>query len=235
MEVSSLFSEGFDIFKKNVVIAVPFIAAGVVVSVITIALMGSVIAGMGMMGGGMFGAEEFTFSPAALGAFLGAGLLLMIISWLFNTFASGMTYTMASEARGGEADLNSALQKTLENALNLLITSVLIGVITLILLITIIGPIIAGFFMVFSLVIVMLESKGPVAAISGSINLVKSHIVETLIYAVIAIVIYVVAGIVGGILGIIPVLGWIVSSVVSGAVLAYLSIVLVLLYLEMKK
>jgi hypothetical protein len=224
MEVTGLFSQGFDILKKNVVIAVPFVVVGIITSLIALVIMGSMVASMGLMS-----MEGFTFNPAALGAMIGAGLLLMLVNWLLNTVAAGTTYVMAAEAIGGKPDLGSGFQKTLGNIVNLLITSVMFGVIVFTGMILLVIPgLIAAYLLMFSLVIVMLEDKGPIAALQGSFNVVKSNIAETIIFAVIAIVIVIVIGIIAGILG--P-----LSPIINGVGMAYISIVFVLVYKELTK
>jgi hypothetical protein len=232
MEVTDLFSNGMDVLKKNVVVAVPLIVVGVVVGVLTLVLVGSMMAGAGMMGMG-------TMSPGALtlGAMAGAAFLVGIISGLLNLIAMGMTIVMADDAIAGKADLNAGLQKTLGNIVNLVITAILVGVIVAIGMMLLLLPgIIAAYLLMFSLVLVMLENKGPVAALQESFELVKTHVSETIVFAVIAIVVMVIAGIIGGILGVIPVVGTVIlSPVISGTATAYISIVLVLLYKELKK
>ena len=224
MEVIELFSKGADILKKNVVVAVPLVAVGILSAVLTITLMGGVMAGAGMMGMG-----GFRPGLGTLGAFMGTAVLVSLLIGLLNLIAYGMTYVMAEEAISGKADLNTGFQKTMSNIANLLVASIILGVIVFIGMILLVLPgIIAAYLLMFTLVLVMLEKQAPVAALQGSFELVKSHINETLIFAVIALVILVVAGIIGAILG--P-----LSPIISGAAMAYISIVLVLLHKELKK
>ncbi|RMF88771.1 MAG: hypothetical protein D6733_07845 [Methanobacteriota archaeon] len=231
MEVTELFSKGLDVFKKNPVIAVPLIAVGVIIGVLTLALVGGMMAGIGMMGmGGM--------SPGAgFGAIMGVGLLIVVIGGLLNLTAMGMTYVMADDALAGQADLNTGLQKTLGNIVNLLIASILLAVIIGIGFMLLFLPgLILAYLLMFTLPLVVLDNKGPVAALQESFELVKNNISETIVFAVIAAVIMFIAKIIGGILGLIPLLGVVlISPIVSGAAGAYISIVLVLLYKELKK
>jgi hypothetical protein len=225
MEVTGFFSQGFDILKRNIVIAVPFVVVGIITGLIALVIMGSMVASMGLMG-----MEGFTtFNPAALGTMIGAGLLLVTLNWLLNTVAAGTTYVMAAEAIGGKPDLGSGVQKTLGNIVNLLATSILFGVIVFIGMILLVIPgLIAAYLLMFSLVIVMLEDKGPIAALQSSLNVVTSNLADTIIFAIIAIVIVIVIGIIAGILG--P-----LSPIINGVGMAYISIVFVLVYKDLTK
>ncbi len=224
MEVTELFSEGLEIFKKNWIIAVPLVVVEIIVGILALAIMGSMVAGSGMMG-----TSGFQPNLAAFGAFMGAAFLFMIIAGVLRLIAYGMTYVMADDAVAGTADLNSGLQKTLGNIVNLLITSIILGVIVFIGMIFLVLPgLIAAYLLMFSIILVMLENKGPVDALQGSFELVKANLNDTIIFAVIAIVILIIAGIIGGILGLL-------SPIITGTAAAYILVVQLLLYKELTK
>ncbi len=225
MEVTNLFSKGADILKTNYLVAVPLVAVGIIVSILSYAAVGGAVAG-GMMGMG---------GGINLGAILGAAFLISIIGGLLNFAGAAMTYIVAEDAIAGKVDLNKGLQRTLDNIANILITSIILVVVMIVLAITIIGPVIALYLLMFSIVIVSLEKQSPVDSLKGSFELVKANIADTIVFAVIAIVVMVVAGIIGGIFGFIPLIGGIIiSPAISGTATAYVSIVLVLLYRELK-
>jgi hypothetical protein len=224
MEVTELFSEGLEIFKKNWIIAVPLVVVEIIVGILALAVMGSMVASSGMMG-----VSGFEPNLAAFGALMGAAFLFGIISGILKLIAYGMTYVMADDATSGTANLNSGLQKTLGSVVNLLITSILLGVIVFIGMIFLVLPgMIAAFLLMFSIILVMLENKGPVEALQGSFELVKANLSDTIVFAVIALVILIIAGIIGGILG--P-----LSPIISGAATAYILMVQLLLYKELRK
>ncbi len=224
MEVTEMFSGGLDVFKKNWIIAVPLVVVEIIGGILALAVMGSMVASSGMMG--MSGFEP---NLAAIGAFMGAAFLIGIIIGILRLIAYGMTYVMAADAISGVADLNSGLQKTLGSIVNLLITSILIGVIVFIGMIFLILPgLIAAYLLMFSIILVMLENKGPVEALQGSFELVKANLNDTIVFAVIAIVILIITGIIGGILG--P-----LSPIISGVATAYILTVQLLLYKELTK
>jgi uncharacterized membrane protein len=231
MEVTELFSEGADVLKRNVIIAGPLVTVGIITGLLTMVFIGGMAAGTGMMGTGMM------TSAFSLGAMMGGAFLLLIINGLLNLIAMGMTYVMASEAIGGKADLNSGIEKTLGNIVNLFIASILLGIIVFIgMLLLFLPGLIAAYLLMFSLVLVMLDNRPPVDALKESFELVKSNISETIVFAVIAVVVMFVAGIVGSILGVIPLLGsLILTPIVTGTAMAYISTVLVLLYRGLQK
>ncbi len=230
MDVTGLFSRGVDILKKNPVVAIPLVVVGIVMGVITTALLGGVTAGVGMMGPG-------AFSLGAIGALLGAAFLVGLIGWFLDLVGMGMTFVMVDDATKGKADLNSGLQRTMGNITNLVVASILAVVIVAIgTLLLFIPGLVAAYLLMFTIPLVMLGNRGPTQALKESFDLVKSHVGDTIVFAVIAVVILVVAGIIGGIFGVIPVLGSvIIAPIISGTAMAYISIVLVLLYTELKK
>ena len=232
MEVTELYSEGLEIFKKNPIITAPLIAVEILMGVVALTLMDSMVASTGLMGMG-----GFEPNLAAFEAFMGAAFLFGIIFWVLKLIAYAMTYVMADDATSGRADLTSGLQKTLGNIANLLITSILLGILVFIGMMFLVLPgLIAAYFLMFSIVLVMLENKGPVEALQGSFELVKANLKDTLVFAVVAIVILIIAGIISGILGVIPVIGLlIIAPLISGATMAYLNLVLVLLYRDITK
>ncbi len=224
MEISNMFSEGLEIFKKNPIIAVPLVVVEIIVGILALTIMGSMVASSGMMG--MNGFEP---NLASIGAFMGAAFILGILSGILKLIAYGMTYVMADDAIAGATDLNSGLQKTLGNIANLLITSILVGVIVFIGMVFLVLPgLIAAYLLMFSILLVTLENKGPVEALQGSFELVKANLNDTILFAVVAIVILIIAGIIGGILG--P-----LSPIITGAATAYILIIQTLLYKELTK
>lgn len=232
MEVTKLFSDGIDILKKNPVIAAPLVVVGIIVGALTLALLGGAMAGAGMMAFG-----GFKPSLGMMGALLGGVLVVGIISMVLNLLAMGMTYVMADDAIKGKADLNAGIQRTLGNIANLVVVSILVGVIVIVGMFLLVLPgIVAAYLLMFAIPMVMLDNKNPVDALKESFGLVKSHVGDTIVFAVLAIVVIAVGGIVGGIFKIVPVLGSvIVSPIISGTVSAYVSVVLILLYRELKK
>ncbi len=232
MEVTELFSKGVDVFKKNPVIAGPLIVVGIVMGAVTLALLGGAMVGGGMMGLGMMKP-----SMGTIGAFVGGVLVVGIIGGILNLLAMGMTYVMSNDAIDGKADLGGGIQKTTGNIVNLLVASILVGVIVFIGMILLVVPgLLALYLLMFAIPMVMLDNRSPADALKGSFDLVKSHVGETIIFAVVAIVVYAVAGIIAGIFRFIPVLGSvIISPIISGAAGAYISVVLILLYRELKK
>ncbi len=206
MEVTELFTKAFEIFKKNWIIAIPLVAANIIGSIIALVLIGSMAAGMGMMAvGGM------TPGIGSIGTFFLLAFVVGILGMIINLLASGMTYVMADDALKGKADLNSGLQKTMANITNLLVASILVGVIIFVgMLLLALPGIAAAYLLMFTLVLVVLDKKAPVDAMQGSFNLVKANIGDTLVFAVIALVLMFVAS-------------------------AYVSIVLVMLYKELAK
>jgi len=230
MEVTELFTDGKKILEKNIIIATPLVAVGIITSILGLVMMGTIGAGPDMMGAG--GRIPNAFS---LGAVIGTSLFLVIMNGILNIIAIGATYVMASEAIAGRPDLNSSLARALERFGNLLVTSILMGMIVFLgTLLLFLPGLVAAYLLMFALLMVMLDGCGPLDALKGSFELVKSHIGETLVFVALALAVIFAAGLLGSLLGKIPVLGWVIlQPLVSGMAMAYLNTVLVLLYREL--
>jgi len=230
MEVTGLFSEGFDVLKSNPVVAAPLVAAGVLIGLLRLA------AGGMMLGAGLFG-MGWMRNLFALGAFLGAMLLLLAVAVLLNLLATGMTYVLADQALGGKAELGVGLSRTAERLTSLLAVAVLVGVIVFVgTLLFVLPGLLLAYLLMFAILLVMLEGKGAVESLSLSINMVTGHLSETLVFAVIALVVLFVASAISALLAFVPILGVVLlSPVVSGGAAAYVNLVLVKLYRELTK
>ncbi len=224
MEVTEHYQNGVEVFKNNPIVAVPIIGAGVLSAVIALIFIGSAAAGVSMMA--MSGG---TPGIGSVGAIMGTVFVVAILSGIINLVAYGMTVVMADAAMAAKADLNDGLQKTIENIVDLLIAAVLVGAIVMIGMILLVIPgLIAMYLLMFTLPFVMLENKSPVSALQESFELVKANVSSTLVFAVIAFVVMMIAGIIGNLLG--P-----LSFIVSGVAMAYISIVLVMLFKDLRK
>ncbi len=232
MQVTEQFSKGLDILKGNMILAVPLVAAGIIGSLLSHFVIGSMNQGYGMMGMGGFDPGMFN-----LGTFLGAALIVWAGLWVINAFASGMTYIMADTAGAGEMDLNQAFQKVLGNIVNLLVVSFLVGLLVIIGIFLLILPgLAAAFLLMFAIPLVVLENKSPIEALQNSVSIVLANLGETIVFAIVAIVVLIITSIIGGIFSFIPFLGsLLISPLINGAAWAYVSVVLILIYKELQK
>lgn len=229
MEVTNLFSKGLDIFKKNPMIAVPLIAVGILVALLNHVVIGGVVGDMGMMGPNV--------NMASLGALMGAAFLIGLIGMFLQLIAMGVTYVMADGSISGTGDLGGALQKALENIVDLIVASVLIGVAVFVGMMLLVLPgLAAAYLLMFAIPIVVLEKVNPLDAMKKSYTLVIANISETIVFIVIAFVLVIISGVIGAIFGFIPVLGPIIlRPLITGVVMGYISLVLVILYHELIK
>ncbi len=228
MDIVVTLKESIEVAKKNPLIFVPTVAAGLVMAVLTMALIGGAMTTAGMAGG--------MGSPAgamgAVGAALGLAALLGIVGMIAGLVAHGMAVAMAQEALAtGTSTLNAGLQIAISRLAQLVVAAVLVGLAVAIgTMLLVIPGIIAGILFMFTFVIVIADNISAVDAMKKSFELVKSNIGDLVIFIIAAIGIGIVVSIVNMILNKVPVLGHLASSILTGILWGYMTIVIVKVY-----
>lgn len=228
MDVVGVFRESFEVSKKNYVVFAPAVAAMVLMFVLTLLLAGAA-AGVGYAG-------RANGTMPTMGAMAGSAMLLGIIGMVVSLFAHGMMVAMAKEAIDtGATSFNSGMETAKARFVPLLIGSILVGIIVMIgAMLLVIPGLIAGFLLMFTFVLIVVEKSEPFEAIKKSFALVKAHLGDSILFIVGAIVIGIVFGIVRAILGVIPFLGQLVGMLLLAVVEGYLSVALVRFYKDVK-
>ncbi|GAB4412449.1 MAG: hypothetical protein OHK0032_08480 [Thermodesulfovibrionales bacterium] len=232
MDIMGVLKEGIEVSRKNYIIFVPTIAVMVLISVLTLILIGSGMISMGFIGGGMR-------SPGAMvpafGTLMGGMLLISILGMILGLFAHGMTVGMAKEAiDAGSTSISSGINIATSRFAPLLLGAFLVGIIVAIgLMLLIIPGLIAAFLLMFTFVAIVIDSMGPVEGMKKSFEIVKSNLGDVIVLFVVIIVLGVVFGIVNMILNIIPILGQLLGMALMGVFGGYISIVMVMVYREL--
>ncbi len=231
MNIITVFKESISAAKGNPLLFVPMLA-----SVVFSAIIGFIFAGsaMPMMGG--FSGEQFAANPeralAGAGAALGSMMIVSIISSFVNFLAHGMTVGMADTALKGEAvTLNSGWQRLVSRIVPLVIASVIVIIlITLGMILLILPSLIVAFFLMFTLIAVMVDNLSPGKALGRSVKTVTKNFGATFITFLVIVGLTLPVLLLNFVLVLIPVLGVILSTLLFSIYTAFITIFLVRVY-----
>lgn len=215
------FRTGLDVIRRYPVMAVPPLAAQLVMFVLTLLFV--VTAGAGVVVGGLAG-----------GLFAGglAFVLVTLIGGILTLVASGVTIVMARDALARrEPSMGEALGAVMDRLVDVLVASILVMVIVGVGMVLLVIPgIVAAVFLMFTLPAVLLDGTGAVDALKRSAALVKDNLGPVVGLIVGWIVAVIVVMIISQILRFVPLVGRLASALLFGVFIAYLSIVVVSVY-----
>jgi hypothetical protein len=214
------FRLGLDVLKQYPALALPPLAAQAIVFVLAVLFVGGAATAVAVGGG-----------AGVLGA-VGEAMLLGLVAGLLSLVASGVTIVMARDALGRrEPVMGDAFGAVMGRMGDVVIASILVTVIVMIGMVLLVLPgLVAGFFLMFTLPAVLLDGAGALESLKKSAGLVKDNL-GTAIGLVIGIVVAGVAvWIVSLIVGHVPILGQLVSAILAGVFMSYLSVVAVSVY-----
>lgn len=206
-DIGGIIKECLDLFRRNYLLVVPAVIAVFAVSFASLAFSRS-------------------YQHVRAIAFLG------LVSMTVTLFAHGATLTMAREAvETGKASLKTAAFAARVLMAPMLVVSFLVslavGVGSMLFLLP---GLAAAYFLMFALPVLVMEDKGALGAIAGSVRLVRSHWRESLVLFVSAVVGALVLGMVNMFLRLIPVAGQLLSVALTGAFMGVLSLVIMKSY-----
>lgn len=231
MDIAGTFKDSAEVAKKNPLILVPNVAVGLVMTLVTMVLVGG-----GMMTAGMMGGMD---SPGgamgAVGAMMGLAFILGIISMVLGLVAHGMTVGMAKEAiETGTTSLGTGISVVTNRLVQLVVGAVLVGLAVGIgMMLLIIPGVIAAFFLMFTFVVIIADNATAMDAMKKSIDLVKTNLNTMIILFLVVIAVTIAVSVINAILGIIPVVGQLAGSLLMGILGGYLAIVVVKVYREL--
>ncbi len=229
MNITAVLRDSFDVMKKNWTLFVPFLAAFVLMALISLIAVGT------MVPFGDFGSMGQVSEKEAIGmagASLLAVFIMMILSGIIGLVAHGMTIVMIEDAlRTEKATLSEGWKKTVQNIVQLVIAAVVVGVIVSIGFILLVLPgIVAVFFLMFTIVAVMSNRDNGFTALAHSFRIVYRNLKTTIVLFLVLIALGVLFGIVSMIVGLIPILGVVLSIAISAVFGVYTTIFLVISY-----
>lgn len=225
MNISKTLGMSWRVAKDNPMVIVPMLAAsvfGVVLSLIVVGSAVPTIAGFGDDPSAITSEQAI----AGIGAAIGGGFLVSVISGIVGLLAHGLTVAMADLAlRGESATLAAGWARFTPRLLPVIVASVLVGLIVgLGTLLLVLPGIVAGFLLIFTIVAVVVDDAGPGQAISSSAQTVIRNFGATFVFFLVVLGLGILAGIVSTIVGTIPFLGAILTMIVSAAFTGFLTI-----------
>ncbi|MCF7916027.1 MAG: hypothetical protein K9L66_12745 [Spirochaetaceae bacterium] len=229
MNITAVLRDSFDVMKKNWVLFVPFLAAFVLMALISLITVGSMVPFGDFESMGTMSQKE---AIGVAGTSFVVFFIMMVLSGIIGLLAHGMTITMIDDALKTEkATLSGGWTKTLQRIFPLLIAAVLVGLIVSIGFILLVLPgIVAIFFLMFSIIAVITNQTNGFAALAHSARTVFRNIKATIVLFLVLIALGVLFAIVSVILGLIPILGVILSIAASAIFGVYTTIFLVISY-----
>lgn len=236
MNISKTLGMSYRVAKDNPMIIVPMLAAsvfGVVFSLIVVGSAVPTIAGFGNDPSAITTEQ----AVAGIGAAIGGGFLVSIISGIVGLVAHGMTVAMADMALGGESPtLANGWARFKPRLLTAIIASVLVGLLVGLGTILLVLPgIVVGFLLVFTIVAVVVDALGAGQAISRSMTTVTRNFGATFVFFLVVLALGILAGIASAIVGTIPFLGAILTMIVSAAFTGFLTIFTLATYRQLAR
>jgi hypothetical protein len=221
------FLAGIDALKRYPAIVAPPLIAMCVVFALAILFFGSAM-GLFVMGGfawrgrgpGMIGAAFGTVLLAL--AFLAAAMMVNLISSAVVVVMAGDVLAKRTPSlTGGYGRVVARLGDVLGASI---LCALIIGVASVFFLVP---GVIAAFFLMFAMPAVLLAGAGPIESLRRSATLVRDNVGRALGLVAGTIIACVVAWIASMALHVIPVIGHLVSVLIGGVLVAYLTVVLV--------
>lgn len=230
MNIVGLLQDSFGKVKSYPVILVPILAATVLIALFSLILVGTLVPQFGPMNSEtVITAEE---AVGAAGAAFGRVIAVMVFGSIIGLLGHGMTVLMANDAiQGREVRLKTAWQQVRGRIVPLVITSVILGALVSVGMVLLVLPgIVIAFFLMFSIVALMVRELAPLTALGNSFRTVKSNFASTFIFFLVMIALGVLVGVINFVIGLIPVLGALLGVVISSAYATFLSVFVVSVY-----
>jgi len=236
MNISKTLGMSYRVAKDNPVIVVPMLAASVFAVVLSLIVVGSAVPTIAGFGNDP-SAITTEQAVAGIGAAVGGGLLVSIISGIVGLAAHGMTVAMADMALGGESPtLASGWARFRPRLVPAIIASILVGLLIGLGTILLVLPgLVVGFLLVFTIVAVVVDDLGAGQAISRSAKTVTQNFGATFVFFLVVLGLAILAGIASAIVGTIPFLGAILTMIVSAAFTGFLTIFTLATYRKLSR
>ncbi len=215
------FKAGLETLRRYPVLVVPEVAVQAILFVLALIFFGGAVTmfALGGVAGGV---------ASAVGGFL----LLVVIGGIVSLVASGVVIVMARDALAGrDPDIGAAVSAVTARFVDVLFASVIAMIMVGVGLVLFVIPgLMAAFFLIFTLPAVLLDGNGAVDALRRSFSVVRQNVGPVIGLIIGWIIVGVVTVIVAKVLGLVPILGALASAVLFGAVIAYLTVVVVSVY-----
>jgi magnesium-transporting ATPase (P-type) len=229
MNITAVLRDSFNLVKRHAVVFVPMLALFVVIILLSLLFLGTLFPFGSAQDFGEISKEE-AFGLAGM-TFLG-GFIVMLISGFLGLLAHGMTIAMVDEAKKQETtSLKSGWQKTRGKLVGLISASLLVSIVVSIgFLLLVLPGLIAVFFLMFVITAAMVDEVNGIQAFGRGVRTVVKNLKTTLVLFLVLIALGVLFGLLSMILGLIPILGVVLTIVVSAVFGVYTTAFLVLSY-----
>mgnify|MGYP005864040093 CR=1 FL=1 len=234
MSITKIFKESISVAKGNPLIFIPMLAASVLSALLSLIFVGSAVPMAGRFSG-----EQIAANPeqalAGVGVAAGAMFIIGIISTFVGLLTHSMTVAMADTALKGErATLQNGWSRIISRIVAVIIASVLMGVIVGAGFIMLVLPgIILAFFLMFTLVALIVDDLGAFKAIGQSFKTVGKNFGATFITFLVIIGLAIITGIANFIVALIPLLGAVLSLIIYALFTGFITIFIVRVYSEL--
>lgn len=215
------FRVGLEVVKRHPVLVVPQLVAQVAVFMLLLVFAGGAITlfALGGVAGGVVGA-------------IGGALLLAVVAGGLSLVAAGVVIVMARDALAGrEPQPGDALGVVMNRFVDVLVASLIaMGAVGLGVLLLVVPGIVAGFFLIFTLPAVLIDGDGALDAVRRSCSVVSRNVVPVLGLLGGFVLVTILLVVAAKILGLVPLLGQLVSALLFGVFVAYMTVVVVRVY-----
>ena len=231
MNIITVFKESVSAIKRNPLLFVPMLASLIFSFFLSLIFVGSTAPMMSQFSG-----EQFAANPEQVlmgfGAAAGGAFIVYLITSFISFLAHGMTVVMADTALKGEpATLTNGWQRLVSRIIPLVIGTILVVVIIMFATLLLILPgLIAAFFLMFTLISVMLDGFSPGKAIGQSFKTVSKNFGAVFVTFLIIVGLTLPVMLLNFVLVFIPVLGAILSTLLFSVFLAFVTVFLVRVY-----
>ncbi len=230
MNIAGLLQDSFLKVKSNPALLVPVLASTILIAIVSLILVGTMVPQLGpIRSDAVISADE---AAGYAGMAFGRMVALLIISSIVGLLAHGMTVLMADDALNERpVQLTAAWQKVRSRIVALIGTSIIVGLLVSVGLMLLVLPgVVLAFFLMFSFVALMVLDLSPFSALARSFTTVRRHFASSFIFFLVMIALGLLVGLVNFVIALIPVLGAILTILVTSVYLSFLSVFVVAVF-----
>ena len=225
-ELQSAFSL---LFKNYALAAIPLVA--LIVCFALFGLVAIVVGGSALLAS----LGNLQSNPMALGSIIAVSLpffgLAALVAFVITLIADGAVVSAAESAwKSGVADVGGGISRSLAKLGDLIVAGIVLGIICVLIAITFVGPLALIFLMMYVFPAIVIGGESAFQAMGTSWNMATKNAGPTFAAFIGIVLVYIVGWIIQAVLHSIPILGWIISLVVSGLTGGYAALVVVRFY-----
>lgn len=236
LSIGDILTQTFNLYSRNFVqYVIPFLAAGILTGLVTIAVRSTIVIPAAPVH--PTSQQLLAWFPTYLVASVTAVFLSGIVSWIANSFTTGITIKFTSDLlEKGQATLQTSFNFTLTKVLSLLAASLITGILIVLGFVALIVPgvILA---LMFSLVYpaIMLEGTGVLGSLSRSRFLVSNRWLKTFgLVLLLGIIVAILNGIFVLIASPFDIVSPLISGILTALITPIFAIAITLYYYSMK-